>query len=209
MMYLEIIVEAELAGSLPTSGCRSAGSEVVAELTGRISAVWTIDSHVTLDSCGIPHDASTFQQIHQYIRETQYISNQNDRGFYWSLPAEMATPMYTRPVMRIANSVPLGMAIWGSLKRNQAITETLWGRINMWWGTLTARSPEMLAPAKMPVAAGKKMEKTEKNVSPRKSGPKFSAKMPTKRTRHPIRTTKQEWIKRKKLLTFKLKTQVT
>lgn len=47
--------------------------------------------------------------------------------------------------------------------------------------TLTARSPEMLAPAKMPVAAGKKMEKTEKSVSPRKSGPKFSAKMPAKK----------------------------
>lgn len=39
---------------------------------------------------------------------------------------------------------------------------------------LTARSPEMLAPARMPVAAGKKMAKTEKNVSPRKSGPMFS-----------------------------------
>lgn len=32
----------------------------------------------------------------------------------------------------------------------------------------------MLAPARMPVAAGKKMAKTEKNVSPRKSGPMFS-----------------------------------
>lgn len=32
----------------------------------------------------------------------------------------------------------------------------------------------MLAPAKIPVAAGKKMAKTEKNVSPRKSGPMFS-----------------------------------
>ena len=39
---------------------------------------------------------------------------------------------------------------------------------------LTERSPDMLAPAKIPVAAGKKMEKTEKNVSPRKSGPRFS-----------------------------------
>lgn len=39
---------------------------------------------------------------------------------------------------------------------------------------LTARSPEMLAPAKIPVAAGKKMENTEKNVCPRKSGPMFS-----------------------------------
>lgn len=33
----------------------------------------------------------------------------------------------------------------------------------------------MFAPAKIPVAAGKKMAKTEKNVSsPRKSGPMFS-----------------------------------
>lgn len=40
---------------------------------------------------------------------------------------------------------------------------------------LTLRSPEMLAPARMPVAAGKKMAKTEKNVSPsRNSGRKFS-----------------------------------
>lgn len=39
MMYLEIIVEAELAGRLPNSGCRSAGSEVIAQLTGRTSAV--------------------------------------------------------------------------------------------------------------------------------------------------------------------------
>lgn len=43
---------------------------------------------------------------------------------------------------------------------------------------LTARSPEMLAPARMPVAAGKKMAKTEKKVSPRKSGTKFSSRMP-------------------------------
>lgn len=40
---------------------------------------------------------------------------------------------------------------------------------------VTLKSPEMLAPARMPVAAGKKMANTEKNVSsPRKSGPKFS-----------------------------------
>lgn len=36
----------------------------------------------------------------------------------------------------------------------------------------------MLAPARMPVAAGKNMENTEKNVSwPRKSGVKFSKKI--------------------------------
>lgn len=40
---------------------------------------------------------------------------------------------------------------------------------------LTARSPEIFAPARIPVAAGKKMANTEKKVSsPRKSGPKFS-----------------------------------
>ena len=39
---------------------------------------------------------------------------------------------------------------------------------------LTLRSPEMLAPARIPVAAGKKMAKTEKNECPsRKSGAKF------------------------------------
>lgn len=43
---------------------------------------------------------------------------------------------------------------------------------------LTFRSPEMLAPARIPVAAGKKMAKTEKNVSPsRNSGRKFSFAM--------------------------------
>lgn len=42
----------------------------------------------------------------------------------------------------------------------------------------TFRSPEMFAPARIPVAAGKKMAKTEKNVSPsRKFGEKFSAMM--------------------------------
>lgn len=42
---------------------------------------------------------------------------------------------------------------------------------------LTLRSPEILAPAKIPVAAGKKMENTEKNSSPLKSGRKFSLKV--------------------------------
>lgn len=40
----------------------------------------------------------------------------------------------------------------------------------------TSKSPEMLAPARIPVAAGKKMAKTEKKPSPFvKRGPKFSA----------------------------------
>lgn len=43
---------------------------------------------------------------------------------------------------------------------------------------LTVRSPEMFAPAKMPVAAGKKMANTEKKVSSSlKSGPMFSNRM--------------------------------
>lgn len=42
----------------------------------------------------------------------------------------------------------------------------------------TFRSPEMLAPARMPVAAGKNMENTEKNDSPLpKLGVKFSKKI--------------------------------
>lgn len=45
-------------------------------------------------------------------------------------------------------------------------------------GELTVRSPEMLAPARIPVAAGKKMANTEKKVSSSlKSGPRFSKKM--------------------------------
>lgn len=40
----------------------------------------------------------------------------------------------------------------------------------------TSKSPEILAPARIPVAAGKKMAKTEKKPSPFvKLGPKFSA----------------------------------
>lgn len=40
---------------------------------------------------------------------------------------------------------------------------------------LTVRSPEIFAPARIPVAAGKKMANTEKNVSSSlKSGPRFS-----------------------------------
>lgn len=45
-------------------------------------------------------------------------------------------------------------------------------------GKVTRKSPEMLAPAKIPVAAGKNMENTEKNDSPfLKSGGKFSKKI--------------------------------
>ena len=40
--------------------------------------------------------------------------------------------------------------------------------------TLTLRSPEMLAPANIPVAAGKKTENTEKNDSPLNWGRKLA-----------------------------------
>lgn len=43
------------------------------------------------------------------------------------------------------------------------------------YGQITRKSPEMLAPARIPVAAGKKIAKTVKNVSPsRKSGAKLA-----------------------------------
>lgn len=43
---------------------------------------------------------------------------------------------------------------------------------------VTRKSPEMLAPARIPVAAGKKMANTEKNVSPSlNAGVKFSKKI--------------------------------
>ena len=43
---------------------------------------------------------------------------------------------------------------------------------------VTFKSPEMLAPARIPVAAGKKMANTEKKLSPAlKSGGKFSKKI--------------------------------
>lgn len=43
---------------------------------------------------------------------------------------------------------------------------------------LTVRSPDIFAPARIPVAAGKKMAKTEKNVSSSlKSGPRFSKRI--------------------------------
>ncbi len=67
MIYLEIIVKAELASRLSSFNCKSTGSEVIVELTGRVSAVKAAESHVTLHSCSIPHDARTFQQINQYI----------------------------------------------------------------------------------------------------------------------------------------------
>lgn len=44
-----------------------------------------------------------------------------------------------------------------------------------WHEKLTRKSPEMLAPARIPVAAGKKMANTEKKVSPSlNAGRKFS-----------------------------------
>lgn len=47
----------------------------------------------------------------------------------------------------------------------------------------------MLAPARMPVAAGKKMANTEKNPSPLlKSGPKFSANIDAANTGENVRS---------------------
>jgi len=66
MMYLKVMVKAKLAGRLPSLNHLFAGIEVIAELTGRISAVYnTSESIVPLNACGIPHDASTFQQSNQ------------------------------------------------------------------------------------------------------------------------------------------------
>lgn len=56
-------------------------------------------------------------------------------------PAIHATTRYVTVVLRIDTRVPFGIARWAS-----------------------RRSPEMFAPARIPVAAGKKMAKTEKNV---------------------------------------------
>ena len=68
-------------------------------------------------------------------------------------PAIQATTKYVIVVVRIDSKVPFGMARWAS-----------------------RRSPEMLAPARIPVAAGKKMAKTEKNVCPsRKPGTKLAS----------------------------------
>ncbi|CAN8004674.1 unnamed protein product, partial [Ixodes hexagonus] len=65
------------------------------------------------------------------------------------LPAMTAKATYEMVVIKMARSVPRGMAFWGS--------------------------PEMFAPARIPVAAGKKMEKTLKKVSPSLNpGRKFS-----------------------------------
>lgn len=45
----------------------------------------------------------------------------------------------------------------------------------------TSRSPEMFAPARIPVAAGKNIAKTEKKPSPfLNAGPKFSANIEAK-----------------------------
>lgn len=51
----------------------------------------------------------------------------------------------------------------------------------------------MLAPARIPVAAGKKIAKTEKNVSPRKSGPMFSHMMePEGKIEYTVYTVKKQ-----------------
>lgn len=49
---------------------------------------------------------------------------------------------------------------------------------------LTLRSPEILAPARMPVAEGKKMENIPKKLpsGPRQSGTKFWTKMSPRKT---------------------------
>lgn len=62
-------------------------------------------------------------------------------------------------------------------ERLQYIAET-WLDIPTSDAVLTLRSPEILAPAKIPVAAGKKMANTEKKFSPSVNlGPKFSTKI--------------------------------
>jgi len=67
-------------------------------------------------------------------------------------PAIHATTRYVIVVTRIETNVPFGIALWAS-----------------------RRSPEMFAPARIPVAAGKKMANTEKNVCPsRKPGTKLA-----------------------------------
>ena len=53
--------------------------------------------------------------------------------------------------------------------------------------SFTSKSPDILAPAKIPVAAGKNMENIEKNPSPsRKSGPIFSFKIEAKNVQNII-----------------------
>lgn len=76
MMYLEIIVKAKLAGRLFSLNYRSAGGEVIAELTGRISAVYNItESNVALKTCSIPHYASTLQKNQNNISEKIWSSS--------------------------------------------------------------------------------------------------------------------------------------
>ena len=77
-------------------------------------------------------------------------------------PAIHATTKYIIVVLRIETNVPFGIACWAS-----------------------RRSPEMFAPARIPVAAGKKMAKTEKNVCPsRKPGTKFVRNVDTETDVH-------------------------
>jgi hypothetical protein len=53
----------------------------------------------------------------------------------------------------------------------------------------TFKSPDMLAPAKIPVAAGKNMAKTEKKLSPSlKSGPKLVEKTSATKEKRLLRT---------------------
>ena len=87
-----------------------------------------------------------FWRPYVQLRVSQF---KNDQSSSWSTfpvasrdmtePAIIAIPRYERVVKKIAHKVPFGMLFCGSVK-----------------------SPEMFAPAKIPVAAGKKIENTEK-----------------------------------------------
>lgn len=73
---------------------------------------------------------------------------------------------YDNVVIKIASNVPKGMAFWGSfkidLKKSLNSSWNCYSKICLF----TFKSPEMLAPAKIPVAAGKNMANIEKKVSP-------------------------------------------
>lgn len=90
--------------------------------------------------------------------------------------------MYEMVVQNIAISVPLGIAtagFWGERKKMFDALCNDTHRVKEQGTIHTLRSPEMLAPARIPVADGKKIENMPKKLPsfPRQSGTKLVAKM--------------------------------
>jgi hypothetical protein len=74
-----------------------------------------------------------------------------------------AIPRYESVVRKIASSVPFGIALKGKEhNQNEKIRFNILKKKNLITFCGSLKSPLIFAPANMPVAAGKKIENTEK-----------------------------------------------